>query len=560
MNSVVVPRGAKRGSGVRRILIVVALLAVLIPVAASRFPREIPMVSVPDSGGSYSEAVVGNPSYLNPILLQFNQVERDVSSLIFSGLTRLDENGTIVPDLAERWDVSAEGKSYLFQLRKDVRWHDNTPFTADDVVFTIKEMQSADFQGSPDVADLWRNIQVEQVGDYSVRFTLKDPYAPFLEFASVGILPHHLFADTVGKAMTGSQYNLRPIGTGPYKLSKISAEGITLEPHPDYYGPVPHLAQLRFRFYPDYATALAALEKGDVDALSNLDPQDVARVKANEKLAIYSAPDYLRYSVLFLNNSSPVFNDRAVRQAAAYAINRDRLIQTVLYGQGSPGKGPVSPGSWAFDPKAKSYEYDPKKAESLLESAGWQDSNGDGIREKDGQPLSFVVLTNDNQRRVKIGESISDDLRKVGFKTEIQAVGWTDLLKEYMGPRTFQSAIAEQWLMTADPDIYSLWHSSEAGSGGFNFSGLVSDRMDKLLEDGRRTTDRAARTQIYGELQQLWADESPAVILYYPQYNWAVSRTVKDVKLSAMIDPSSRFRHVSEWYTQTRSVTATPEK
>src|SRR5450830_223916 len=281
MNSVVVPRGAKRGSGVRRILIVVALLAVLIPVAASRFPREIPMVSVPDSGGSYSEAVVGNPSYLNPILLQFNQVERDVSSLIFSGLTRLDENGTIVPDLAERWDVSAEGKSYLFQLRKDVRWHDHTPFTADDVVFTIKEMQSADFQGSPDVADLWRNIQVEQVGDYSVRFTLKDPYAPFLEFASVGILPHHLFADTVGKAMTGSQYNLRPIGTGPYKLSKISAEGITLEPHPDYYGPVPHLAQLRFRFYPDYATALAALEKGDVDAFSNLDPQDVARLKAN---------------------------------------------------------------------------------------------------------------------------------------------------------------------------------------------------------------------------------------------------------------------------------------
>src|SRR5450756_1447324 len=205
------------------------------------------------------------------------------------------------------------------------------------------------------------------------------------------------------------RYNLRPIGTGPYKLSKISAEGITLEPHPDYYGPVPHLAQLRFRFYPDYATALAALEKGDVDAFSNLDPQDVARLKANEKLAIYSAPDYLRYSVLFLNNSSPVFNDRAVRQAAAYAINRDRLIQTVLYGQGSPGKGPVSPGSWAFDPKAKSYEYDPKKAESLLESAGWQDSNGDGIREKDGQPLSFVVLTNDNQRRVKIGESISDD-------------------------------------------------------------------------------------------------------------------------------------------------------
>jgi peptide/nickel transport system substrate-binding protein len=554
------PRGAKRGSSVRRILIIVALMAVLIPVAASKFPRETPMLSVPDSGGSYTEAVIGNPTYLNPILLQFNQVDRDISSLIFSGLTRFDENGMIVPDLAERWDVSDGGKTYLFQLRKDVRWHDRTPFTADDVVFTVKEMQRADFQGSPDVADLWRNVQVEQVSDYSVRFTLKDPYAPFLEFASVGILPHHLYADTVGKAMTDSQYNLRPIGTGPFRWNRTATDSITLEAHPDYHGPVPHLAQLRFRFFPDYAGALAALEKGEVDAFANIDPQDVARLKSNEKLAVYSAPDFLRYTVLFMNNTSPIFRDKSIRQAVAYAINRDRLIQTVLDGQGAPGKGPISPGSWAFDAKAKSYEYDPKKAESLLDSAGWQDGNADGIREKDGQPLTFVILTNDNRRRVKVGELIADDLRKVGFKSEIQVLGWTDLLREYMATRTFQGVIAEQWLMTADPDIYTLWHSSQAGNGGFNFSGLVNEKMDKLLEDGRRTMDRSARTQIYGEFQQLWEDESPALILYYPQFNWGVSRAVKDVKLSAFIDSSSRFRHVSEWYTKTRSVTATPEK
>ncbi|HEX2987626.1 MAG TPA: ABC transporter substrate-binding protein [Chloroflexota bacterium] len=376
----------------------------------------------------------------------------------------------------------------------------------------------------------------------------------------MGILPRHLYSDTVGKAMTNSQYNLHPVGTGPFKLTRIGGDGITLEPHPEYYGPVPHLAQLSFRFYPDYSGALAALEKGDVDAFANIDSSDVARLKANEKLALYSSPDYLRYTVLFINNTSPLFQDKSVRQAIAYAINRDGLIRTVMDGQGSPGKGPISPGSWAFDTKAKSYEYEPKKAESLLDAVGWRDSNGDGIRDRDGQPLTFVILTNDNRRRVKAGEMIAEDLRKVGFKCELQALGWSDLLKEYMAKRTFQGVIAEQWLMTADPDVYTLWHSSQVGNGGFNFSGLANEKIDKLLEDAGRTIDRSIRTQQYAEFQQLWEDESPAVILYYPQFNWAVSRTIKDVKLSAFIDSTSRFRHVSEWYTKTKSVTPTPDK
>ncbi|MHB8992155.1 MAG: ABC transporter substrate-binding protein [Chloroflexota bacterium] len=551
--------GGNRGLSIRPLLIVAALLAVVVPVVATRLPREVPMVTVPDSGGACVEAVVGYPNYLNPILLMFNQVDRDLSALIFTGLTRFDENGLIVPDLAERWEVGDGGKGYHFYLRKDVRWHDRTPFTSDDVVFTLKAIQSPDFQGSPEVAELWRNVTVEAAGDYGVRFTLKEPFAPFLEYTSVGILPRHLYSDTVGKAMLSSPYNLRPIGTGPFKLTKITGEGIVLEPHADYYGPAPRLAQLQFRFYTDYTGALAALEKGEVDALPYLDPQDAVRLQTNEKLAVYSAPDYLRYAVMFLNNSSQPFTDKVVRQAAAHAIDKERIVKTVMEGQAVPGKGAISPGSWAFNPKAKVFDYDPKKAAELLEAAGWRDSDGDGIRDKDGQPLSFVVLTNDNRRRIRTGELVSEDLKKVGFKTEVQALPWSDLLKEYMAPRTFVGSIAEQWLLTADPDLYSLWHSSQIADGGFNFSALSNERIDKLLEEARHTVDKNRRTQLYAEFQEQWAEEVPAIILYYPQFNWVVSRNIKDARLSALIDGSSRFRHVSQWYVKTKQVPTTPQ-
>ena len=544
----------KRSTRLRNFLIVAALLAMALAGIAGRLRQSPPaLAEVPDLGGTYTEAVVGNPNYLNPILLQFNQVDRDLSSLIFSGLTRFDETGQLVPDLAESWDVSDGGKSYLFHLRRDVHWHDGAPFTADDAVFTINEMQAQDFQGSPDVAELWRSVDVQRVDDYTVHFTLKEPFAPFLEYTTLGILPKHLYSNATGKAMINSAYNLQPIGTGPFKLTRISSEGVTLEPSPSYYGPVPHLSQLKFRFYPDYASALAGLQRGDVDALPYLEPPDVAALSANQKLKVYSAPDYLRYSVLFLNNSNPLFKDKAVRQAVSYAIDRNKIIQTVLSGQGLPGKGPISPASWAFDPKAGSYEYDPKKAAELLDSAGWKDT-GSGVRQKDGATLSFVILTNNNQQRIKVGESVAEDLRKVGFKTEVQAASWTDLLKNYLTPRTFVGALAEQWLLTADPDVYSLWDSSQIGNGGLNFAGISNQQADKILEEARGTVDKARRQQLYSEFQSLWADESPSVILYYPKFNWAVSRNVKGINLTYMVDGSSRFRDVAGWFVNSKMV------
>ncbi len=550
------PIARQGNTRLRNLVILGALLAMALAGLAGRLKQEpVPaMAAVPDLGGTYVEAVVGNPSYLNPILLQFNQIDRDLTSLIFSGLTRFDDSGQLVPDLAERWEIGDGGKSYLFRLRKDVRWHDHTPFTADDVVFTVKAIQADGFPGSSEVADLWRDVAVQQLDDFTVRFTLKAPFASFLEYTTMGILPRHLYLDTLGKALATNPYNLKPIGTGPFRLTKISSEGITLEPAADYYGPAAHLSQLRFKFYPDYTTALAGLEKGEVDGMPYLDPQDVARFASSQQLQVYSTPDYLKYSVLFLNTTSSLFKDKLLRQAVSYGINKDRIIQSVLNGQGLPGKGPISPSSWAYDPKLGGYEFDPRKAEALLDSAGWRDSNGDGIREKDGTQLSFVVLTNDNRKRIKVGELVAEDLRRIGFKAEVQAAGWTDLLRDFLAPRAFAAALAEEWLLTADPDVYSLWHSSQIDNAGFNFSGLRNAQIDTLLETARGAADKTQRQQLYSQFQALWADEAPAVVLYYPTFNWVVSRSIKNVRLGYMVDGSSRFRNVAEWYTKTKLV------
>ncbi|HEX9016803.1 MAG TPA: ABC transporter substrate-binding protein [Chloroflexota bacterium] len=549
------PVRRKQAARLRNLLILGALLAMLLAAVASRFHQEPAMVAVPDTGGTYVEAAVGNPSYLNPVLLQFNQLDRDISSLIFSGLTRFDDAGQIVPDLAEGWEIGDGGRSYTFRLRKNVKWHDRTPFTADDVSFTVKAVQADGFPGSAEVAELWRGVDVQQPDDFTVKFTLKDPFAPFLEYTTMGIIPRHLFTDAVGKAMGSSPYNLQPVGTGPFRLSRISSDGVTLEPAPDYYGPVPHLSQLRFKFYPDYSTALAGLQNGEVDGLPYVDPQDVAKLAANEKLRIYSTPDYLKYSILFLNNDAPIFKDKLVRQAVSYGIDKEKIIQSVMAGQGDAGKGPMPPASWAYDSRYPGYQFDPRKAEALLDSAGWIDSNGDGIREKDGAQLSFVILTNDNRKRIKVGELVAEDLRRIGFKVEVQAAGWTDLLRDFLTPRSFSAVLAEQWLLSADPDLYTLWHSGQIADG-FNFAGLNNPQMDRLLDEARATVDRSKRQQLYSQFQSKWVEEAPSVVLYYPKFNWVVSKAIKDVKLTYMVDGSSRFRDAADWYSRTKLVPA----
>jgi peptide/nickel transport system substrate-binding protein len=508
-------------------------------------------VVVPDAGGTYVEGVAGRPSYINPILCQYNQVDSDLVSLIFSGLTDLNERGEIVPALARDWDVSDDGLVYTFYLRRDVVWHDGEAFTADDVLFTVSAMQDEDYQGPPELAELWRTVVTEKINDYTVTFTLQAPLATFLDYTTVGVLPEHVLESVPAGDLPGDQFSVRPVGTGMFKISEVSGDYVILEANPDYYGEQPLLSKIEFKFYPDNQSIFTAYQQGEVEGISEVLPEDLPKVREEEYLNLYTAR-LSGYTLVFLNLDLPIFEDKEVRQALLWGIDRQGIIDRILDGQGIVAHTPIMPDSWAHNLAVHQYTYDPDKAADLLTEAGWVDGDHDGVREKEGVRLEFTLLTNKDPLRRQIIEEIARQLWEVGVRVVpvVEDSAW--VVNEALRPRDFDALLFSWGNLPSDPDPYLMWHSTQIGGDGQNYGGLNNLDIDLLLEQGRQDTDQAERAELYRDFQDLFADEVPALLLYYPVYNYAVDEMVNGVQLSPMMDPSDRFRTASQWYIKTR--------
>ena len=366
---------------------IIALISILLLGALLGYTAyTLTTVVVPDYGGTYVEGVAGNPTSINP-LLQNNELDRDLVSLVYSSLTVVDEQGEIIPELARRWEISEDGLSYTFYLRQDVRWHDDAPFTADDVVATIRAIQDPGFQGLPDVAEPWLPVTVEKLDTHTVRFILREPFAPFLDYSTVGILPAHLLASVSAVSLPSAQFNLRPVGTGPFMLSEISARHVILEANPHWYRRRPYLDKIEFVFYPDYPSIFAAHVRGEVAGISRVWPDYLDDVREDKALNLYSAP-LSGYTLVFLNLSRAPFEEREVREALLLALDRQGLVDDVLGGQGIVVHSPIMPHSWAYDEDLPRHGYDPERAADVLESAGWIDADGDGVREREASDWS----------------------------------------------------------------------------------------------------------------------------------------------------------------------------
>lgn len=507
---------------------------------------------VPARGGAYVEGVVGRPQLINPLLSPVNAVERDLVALVFSGLARVNDQGQIVPDLAARWEVSPDGKVYTFYLRPDAKWHDGYPLRAEDVLFTVQTLQDPRFSpANPGLAELWKGVGAEKIDEGTVRFRLPDAYAPFLEYTTLGLLPAHILAGTAPQELSGHPFNGAPVGTGPFRVRSASVEQVELQAFPDYYGPKPYLDKVVLRFYPNERAALAALRQRQIQGLGGVSPEDVAALRADERINLYSAPEFSKAAVLFLNMRSPLLGDKTVRQAMAYGIDRRRLIEKALQGQGVPAEGPIVPASWAYRPGVQRGDGRLEEARALLEQAGWQDQDGDGIREKEGRRLALVLLTNDKPQRIRVAEEIARQLEAIGMKVEVQVTGWGGFYRDFLIPRYFHAALAEQWSPNIDPDSYPFWHSSQIKEG-LNFASWADRRADEILENSRRTMDQAARAELYGEFQGLFAEEQPSIFLYYPTYTYALERAIRGVRVTPLIEASDRFRTIAGWYVRTQ--------
>lgn len=497
-------------------------------------------------GSSYREAAVGTPTMLNP-LLATSRVDRDLSALIFSGLTRTAANGTVVPDLASSWKVEDDGKRYTFTLRDGVRWHDGQPFTANDVLLTIRLLQDPAFPGDPATADFWRTVNVETPDQRTVICTLPRTYAPFLTYTNVGILPASKLAAVKAGDLANDPFNLQPVGTGPFAFAALDTSNVsvTLKRFDQYYGTKPQLAELHFRSYTSTSAALQAVAQGEADGISYIPPSALESAGSIAPVANIYGPSIAGYTALFFNLKTPQLTVPEVRQALALAVNRDELVREGLHGWGTPGDSPILPSSWAY--AQQQWPQNPQKAQILLDGAGWK-MNAAGVREKDGQLLAFTLLIDNDPLRASVAQVLVQEYANIGIQLKVAAKSPQELA-QMLATRHYDLALSGWEGLAGDPDPYQGWHSSQAETG-YNFAGWANAAADKALEDGRLTTDEAKRKAAYADFQRIFATEIPSLILYYPQYHYAVSKKFSGPNADTLNTPSDRFRTIATWQVQ----------
>jgi peptide/nickel transport system substrate-binding protein len=523
--------------------------------------KEEGAVLVPVRGGTFVEGVAGAPQFINPLFSQLNDVDRDLCSLIFEGLTTFNERNQVVPLLAERWDVSEDGLTYTFRLRDSVRWQDGEPLTADDVVFTIGLFQSPDFPGLQNLAELWRLVEVKKLDTYVVQFTLLEPYAPFINYTTVGLVPKHILEDVPVAELLQHEFNYYPVGTGLFKVEEHTAEHIVLGANPYHrLWTETMLDHIELKFYPGYENILTAYGTGEVMGVSRILAEDLERARAYPDLQILAAR-LSGYSLIFLNLNNPdrsFFQDLRVRQALLYGLDRQRLIDAVLGGQGLVIDSPILPQSWAYNPDVRRYPYDPRRAVSLLEEAGWllpdpgqgtfEDMNPEyaEVRVREGLPLEFTLVVNDVQDRLALAHAVAEQWQAIGVRVQVEAVNVSELTQDYLQPRAFD-AVLLQWQVNPDPDPYPMWHSTQTEGAGQNYSGFVNRDADEAIEVARLLSDPGKRAELYHQFQAIFAEQVPALLLYQPIYAYGVDKRVRNVQIAPMLDPSGRFKSVYQW-------------
>lgn len=504
--------------------------------------------AVPAYGDTLIESLLGNIAGLIPNITA-DGAAHEVGGRIYSALLRYDRDLNPVGDLAESWTFSPDCRDLTFRLRQGVRWHDGAPFTAQDVVFTY-EATIDPRTPSPYKVDFSEVDSVRALDDHTVQVRYRRPYAKAItSWANHTMLPRHLLAPYVaeGKIREAPQNWSAPVGTGPYRLVEVKAgERVVLVANQDYFEGSPHISRIVYRIIPSQATTFLELKARGIDAASVTALQYKRQTDYPAFERAYKKYRYpgSTYTYLGFNLRDPRFADRRVRQAFAYAIDRQALIDGVILGLGREATGPYKPGTWPHTDRVKRYPYAPERARELLAEAGWQERNAQGILVKDGRPFSFELLTNQgNDERRRIAELVQAALAEIGVDVRIRIIEWAALLKEHIRKRNFE-ALVMGWGIGLDPDQYVVWHSSQQAPEQLNHIGYVNPEVDALLEKGRSFCRQEDRVATYHRLQEVLAEDQPLVFLYFRDGLQAVSSRVHG------IDPGPNgIRHnLIEWF------------
>lgn len=565
----------------------------------------------PKVGGEYSEALIGQPKYINPLFASTNDVDADLSALMYSGLFKYNNNKQLTPDLAEKFVIGSDQKIYDIELKKNLKWSDGEPITTDDILFTFETLQNAE-TGSPLITS-FQGVRIEKTSDNTVRFTLKTPYAPFLDALTLGILPEHIWAEIPPSNIRLAKFNTQPIGSSAWKFEKMVKDNVgniqsySLINNENFYGKKPYLKNLTFKFYNNQTEAVAALRSQTVLGLSFV-PHNLKDKVTGKNLNIFNL-QLPQYTALFFNKSAmSELKDDDLRMALTEAIDKNSLIKEALNGDGVAIDAPILKGNLGYHedvkkipfnitnsiqlldkfwPRLQPEEYFKIRHDQILKtlsaekqiadnttdtkvkldtpSVSTEEENkinetirsemtsGQSFYRKLGKTdiLRLSITTADTPEYLKTAQQVAKMWQAVGVQTNIITVGSRQIVRDALKDRTYQVLIYGE-MIGADPDLYSFWHSSQSEYPGLNLAKFSDRDADKLLEDARTTLDTDLRAKLYQKFQDILVKDLPAVFLYSPTYIMAVSKDIQGINISNLVSPSDRFNTLSDWYIKTK--------
>lgn len=564
-------------------------------------------VVIPKNGGEYIEALVGQPKLVNPVFAGANDVDADITPLFYSGLFRFNKNQKLVNELAASWTVSDDQKIYNVKLRQDVSWTDGNKLTANDVIFTFETIQNPEVN-SP-LFTAFQGVTVNKINEYEVQFILKEPFVSFLNSLTVGIVPEHIWSEILPANLRLAKENLQPqVTSGPWKFLRLIKDGTNiqayaLEKNEKYFGTLPYLKNVTFKFYQDYNEAAEALRAKEVIAASFI-PQYLQEKITSKNLVIYKL-HLPQYTTLFFNQTQqPYLKNIDFRKILTLSINKKLLIAEALNNNGEIIDSPILSGSIGYYQDINKIEYNLEQANQSLDKTGWKridpetyfkvrrdamlknrlaeikllpeyatDSStlivaleqtvDNAVRQemwpdqtfyrqdKKNNLLSLTITTTNIPEYQKVADSIARMWRAAGIQINIQTIANRQINREILKARNYEILLYGE-ILGDDPDPYPFWHSSQTNYPGLNLSMFADRNADKILEEARSVNDLQKRTQLYKQFQDILAKEIPAVFLYTPVYNFMADKNLKGVELDKIFVPADRFNGLSNWYLKTK--------
>ncbi len=504
----------------------------------------------PVEGGSYVEGVVGQPIAINPLIAGDNDADRDLVVLLFASLF----------DLAENYKMDQTQKVWNITLKENLKWSDGEPLTSDDVIFTIGTVQDPETR-SP-IFVTWQGVLAERLSERELRLTLKNPYAFFLDnIKNLRVAPRHIFDNIPPQNFRLSDFNLKPIGSGPYKFVSFQKRGdgfieeYVLESNKRYALKRPFIRNLKIRFFPDRMEVINAFNIKAIDGWGGLDQADLGNIKINHKILSAGRPRY--YAIFFNQGVNPILKEKAVRSALAAAVDKQKILDQILNGQGSIANGPIPPTVAGYDAQIFTDEtFSLENAAEILEKAGWKISD-DGVRSKtigkNKLKLEFDIVVPEAKFLVESANLIREDWKKIGVNLNPIILKPSDAVNNAIKPRNYQMILFGNTLNN-NPDVFSFWHSSQRFDPGLNLSIFSDKTVDGLLESLRQNLDENSRQQDLSKLQKIINDAKPAVFLYSPKYLYATSKNLGGFSAESISFQASRFEKVNEWYLKTARV------